>query len=145
MPQIKSIPRVTSTFHDFPYASPQRKCLHCWIINVTPPGPNQCIHNCIYCYAREAVYASGAVNLNVYNNLPELVEKDLKRMILCPPISISNISDPCQDIPLLKDEVERLIRLLMSYGVSFMVTTKGDPSFLHFIFYSPVTNPKSLL
>ena len=97
---------------------------------MTPPGPNQCIHNCIYCYAREAVYASGAVNLNVYNNLPELVEKDLKRMILCPPISISNISDPCQDIPLLKDEVERLIRLLMSYGVSFMVTTKGDPSFL---------------
>jgi len=73
--------------------------------------------------------------------LPELVERDLKKLTLCPPISLSNISDPCQDIPELKREVKRLIRLLMDHGVSFFITTKGDPSFLlelpDFIEYKP--------
>jgi DNA repair photolyase len=73
--------------------------------------------------------------------LPELVERDLKKLTLCPPISLSNISDPCQDIPELKREVKRLIQLLMDYGVSFFITTKGDPSFLlelpGFIEYKP--------
>jgi DNA repair photolyase len=69
------------------------------------------------------------------------VEKDLKKLTLCPPISLSNISDPCQDIPELTREVKRLIGLLMDYGVSFFITTKGDPSFLlelpGFIEYKP--------
>jgi DNA repair photolyase len=77
----------------------------------------------------------------IYNNLPELVEKDLKKVTLCPPISLSNISDPCQDIPELKREVKGLIWLLMDYGVSFFITTKGNPSFLlelpGFIEYRP--------
>ena len=66
----------------------------------------------------------------MYNNLPQLVEKDLKKLTLCPPISISNTSDPCQDIPELRAELKKLILLLMNYGVSFSITTKGDPSFL---------------
>jgi DNA repair photolyase len=73
--------------------------------------------------------------------LPELVERDLKKLTLCPPISLSNISDPCQDIPELKREVKGLIGLLMDYGASFFITTKGDPSFLlqlpGFIEYKP--------
>ena len=124
------IAKKGSTFHDFPYSSPERKCFHCWIINVTPPGPNQCIHHCIYCYAREAIYSNYSQDTLIYNNLPELVGRDLKKLNLCPPISLSNVSDPCQDIPELKEEVKRLVGLLMSYGVSFFITTKGDPSFL---------------
>jgi DNA repair photolyase len=124
------IAKQGSTFHDFPYSHPERKCFHCWIINVTPPGPNQCLHDCIYCYAREAIYSHYSEDTLIYNNLPELVERDLKKLTLCPPISLSNISDPCQDIPELKREVKRLIGLLMDYGVSFFITTKGDPSFL---------------
>jgi len=127
---IRLIAKKGSTFHDFPYSSPERKCLHCWIINVTPPGPNQCLHGCIYCYAREAIYSNYSEDTLIYDNLPELVEKDFKKLTLCPPISLSNISDPCQDIPELKEEVKRLIQLLMDYGVSFFITTKGDPSFL---------------
>jgi len=127
---VKLIAKKGSTFHDFPYAHPERKCFHCWIINVTPPGPNQCVHGCIYCYAREAIYSNNSRNTLIYDNLPELVERDLKKLALCPPISLSNISDPCQDIPELRREVERLIRLLMEHGVSFFITTKGDPSFL---------------
>jgi len=138
---VKLIAKKGSTFHDFPYSHPERKCFHCWIINVTPPGPNQCLHNCIYCYAREAIYSNYSEDTLIYNNLPELVEKDLKKLTLCPPISLSTISDPCQDIPELKREVKRLIRLLMDYGVSFFITTKGDPSFLlelpGFIEYKP--------
>jgi DNA repair photolyase len=127
---VKLVAKKSSTFHDFPYARPERKCFHCWIINVTPAGPNQCLHNCVYCYAREAVYSDYSEDTLVYDNLPELVEQDLKKLILCPPISLSNVSDPCQDIPELKREVKRVIGLLMDYGVSFFVTTKGDPSFL---------------
>ncbi len=127
---IRLIPKKGSTFHDFPYSSTQRKCFHCWIINVTPPGPSHCIHQCLYCYAREAIYSNHAEETMIYNNLPELVEKDLKKLSICPPVSISNVSDPCQDIPELKTEVKRLVKLLMAYGVSFAITTKGDPSFL---------------
>jgi DNA repair photolyase len=127
---VKSIAKKGSTFHDFPYSHPERKCFHCWIINVTPAGPNQCLHNCIYCYARGAIYSNYSEDTLIYSNLPELVEQDLKKIALCPPISLSNISDPCQDIPELKIEVKRLIQLLMDYGISFFVTTKGDPSFL---------------
>jgi DNA repair photolyase len=138
---VRLIAKKGSTFHDFPYSHPKRKCFHCWIINVTPPGPNQCIHDCIYCYAREAIYSNYSEDTLIYNNLPELVERDLKKLTLCPPISLSNISDPCQDIPELKREVKRLIQLLMDYGVSFFITTKGDPSFLlelpGFIEYRP--------
>jgi len=139
--RVKLIAKKGSTFHDFPYSHPERKCFHCWIINITPPGPNQCLHDCIYCYAREAIYSNYSEDTLIYDNLPELVEKDLKKLTLYPPISLSNISDPCQDIPELQKEVKRLIQLLMDYGISFFITTKGNPSFLlelpGFIEYKP--------
>ncbi len=130
MAGIKLVDKKGSTLHDYPYSTPARKCPHFWIINVTPPGPAHCIHHCLYCYAREAIYSNYSTETLVYRNLPELVERDLKRISLCPPISISNVSDPCQPIPELRAEVKRLIRLLMDYGVSFAITTKGDPCFL---------------
>jgi DNA repair photolyase len=77
----------------------------------------------------------------IYDNLPYLVKKDLKKLTLCPPVSISSASDPCQDIPELRVEVGKLVQLLMNYGISFFITTKGDPSFLlrlpGFISYEP--------
>lgn len=130
MEQVKLISKKGSTLHDYPYAVPGRKCPHFWIINVTPPGPAHCIHHCLYCYARQAIYSDYSAQTLVYNNLPELVERDLKRINLCPPISISNVSDPCQSIPELRAEVKRLVQLLINYGVCFAITTKGDPSFL---------------
>jgi hypothetical protein len=70
---VNLVAKKGSTFHDFPYTSPRRKCIHCWIINVTPPGPYQCTHHCLYCYARDAIYANYSPDMMVYNNLPELV------------------------------------------------------------------------
>src|SRR4030067_563394 len=127
---IKLISRKSSTLHDYPYCYPDRKCPHFWIINVTPPGPGHCLHQCIYCYARCAVYSDYSEETLVYENLPELVERDLKRINLCPPISISNVSAPCQPIPQLQAGVRELIKLLMKYGVAFAITTKGGPAFL---------------
>jgi len=141
MQPVKLINKKGSTLHDYPYTVSSRKCPHFWIINVTPPGPAHCIHRCLYCYARQAIYSDYSKETLIYSNLPELVEKDLKRISLCPPISISNVSDPCQPIPELRAEVKRLIQLLMSYGVGFSITTKGDPGFLldlpGFIAYRP--------
>lgn len=123
--------KKSSTFHDFPYACPQRKCIHNWIINVTPPGLSHCMHRCVYCYARDAVFAreSGG-ELEVYDNLPELVSRELDRMSLCPPVSISNTTDPCQGVPELQREVARLVRLLVARGPSLLIVTKGDAGFL---------------
>ena len=128
---VRLVHKKSSTFHDFPYARPQRKCIHCWIINVTPPGFSHCVHQCVYCYARDAVFAreSGGA-LEVYDNLPELVARDLERIALCPPISISNTTDPCQAVPEVRREVARLVRLLAARGLSILIVTKGDASFL---------------
>jgi DNA repair photolyase len=125
------VEKRTSTFHDFPYATPQRKCIHCWIVNVTPPGFDHCIHRCSYCYARDAVFSRPSTGtLEVYDNLPELVERDLDRIALCPPISISNTTDPCQDVPEVQRQTARLVHLLVGRGPSFFIVTKGDATFL---------------
>ncbi|MFP4057152.1 MAG: hypothetical protein ACLF0G_09815 [Candidatus Brocadiia bacterium] len=129
--RVRLVRRKTSTFHDFPYEKPQRKCIHCWIVNVTPPGRDHCSHGCVYCYARDAVFSrDGGGALEVYSNLPELVARDLDRISLCPPVSLSNITDPCQAVPELRRQVARLVGLLVERNVSFFVVTKGDARFL---------------
>lgn len=141
MIQVRLVEKKVSTLHDFPYSGAERKCPHFWIINVTPPGPEHCLHRCVYCYARDAVFSDYSPGPAIYRNLPELVERDLDRIELCPPVSISNVADPCQDIPELKAEVTRLVRLLTSRGVALCITTKGDPGFLldlpGFVEYKP--------
>ena len=129
--RIRLVHKKSSTFHDFPYDKPQRKCIHSWIVNVTPPGFDHCVHQCVYCYARDAIFSREPTGtLEVYDNLPELVARDLDRITLCPPVSISNITDPCQPVPELRREVARLVRLLVERGVSFVIVTKGDARFL---------------
>jgi len=128
---LRLVPKRGSSLHDFPYTGEGRKCLHAWLINVTPPGYDHCRHRCGYCYAREAVFSRPRTGVTeVYNNLPELVERDLARLRLCPPVLVSNTTDPCQDIAALRSEVARLVGVLVGHGVSFGVITKGDARFL---------------
>ncbi len=123
--------RRSPTLHDFPYRGEKRKCYHKWIINVTPPGRGNCLHDCLYCYARDAFYASRKEDgMVVYSNLACAIEKELSRLELCPPISLSNVTDPCQEVPELQHAVRKLVEVLVAWGVSFHVITKGDPSFL---------------
>lgn len=128
---VRLVAKKTSTFHDWPYSGPGRKCFHSWIVNLTPPGKDHCVHDCVYCYARHAIYSRAPRGImHVYSNLPELVERDLARIRLCPPLSISNTTDPCQAVPEVRRETRRLVELLLRRGLSFSITTKGDPSFL---------------
>jgi DNA repair photolyase len=123
--------RRSPTLHDFPYRGEGRKCYHKWIVNVTPPGREHCLHDCLYCYARDAVYSRRADGgMVVYSNLASVVEKELGGLKLCPPVSISNVTDPCQDVPELRRAVRDVMEVLVRWGVSFHVITKGDPSFL---------------
>ncbi|MDI6873742.1 hypothetical protein [Candidatus Solincola sp.] len=123
--------RRSPTLHDFPYRGPARKCYHKWIINVTPPGKAHCIHGCLYCYARDAVYSRSSDRcMRVYGNLSQVVERELSALELCPPVSISNVTDPCQAVPELRRVVRELVEVLVRWGVSFHLITKGDPSFL---------------
>ncbi len=123
--------RRSPTLHDFPYRGEGRKCYHKWIVNVAPPGRGNCLHDCLYCYARDAVYSSRTEGgMVVYSNLATVVEKELAKLELCPPVSISNVTDPCQNVPELRGAVKDLVDVLVRWGVSFHVITKGDPSFL---------------
>ena len=123
--------RRSPTLHDFPYRGEGRKCYHKWILNATPPGRDHCRHACLYCYARDAVYSHRAEGrMVVYSNLASRVERELEPLELCPPLSISNVTDPCQDVPELRRAVRGLVEVLVRWGVSYHVITKGDPSFL---------------
>jgi len=129
--KVMEIKRKGPTLHDFPYSGPGRKCYHKWIVNVTPPGRDHCLHSCLYCYARDAVYSRSSKGImEIYANIDEVVKRELDSLHLCPPVCISNVTDPCQDVPELKRAVSRLVRVLSSRGVSFHIITKGDPSFL---------------
>jgi len=128
---IQLIPRRSPTLHDFPYRGKERKCYHKWIVNVTPPGRGNCLHDCVYCYARDAVYSSRHEDgMAIYTNIATVVDKELTKLELCPPLSISNITDPCQEVPELRRAVMELVEVLVEWGVSFHIITKGDPSFL---------------
>ncbi len=128
---ILEIKRKSPTLHDFPYSGPGRKCYHKWIVNVTPPGKDHCLHSCLYCYARDAVYSRrGEGVMEIYSNIGEVVEKELETLRLCPPVCISNVTDPCQKVPALKKAVFFLVGNLVRRGVNFHLITKGDPSFL---------------
>ncbi len=129
--RVISRERRSPTLHDFPYRGEGRKCYHKWIVNVTPPGREHCLHACLYCYARDAVYSRRREGgMVVYANLASVVERELSRLELCPPVSISNVTDPCQEVPELRQAVLELVEVLVRWGVSFHVITKGDPSFL---------------
>ncbi len=128
---MEGVPRKSPTLHDFPYDHPMRKCYHKWIINVTPPGRQNCLHDCLYCYARGAIYARSRPGvLRYYQGLAQMVEKELSRLRLCPPVSLCNATDPCQPVPQLREETRRLVDTLLSRGVSLNIITKGDPGFL---------------
>lgn len=125
------VKKVGDTYHDFPHLSGSR-CPHIWIINVTPAGKPHCIHDCPFCYARWMTYSdrSWDAPLRFYNNLREVVERELEELFLAPPIYISSVTDPCQNVEPLRREVKRLVELLVEKGISLSVTTKGDPGFV---------------
>lgn len=124
--KVRPVEKRSSTLHDFPYSGERRKCIHTWIINVTPPGYDHCVHRCVYCYARDAIFSrKPGGSLEVYANLAEVVERDLRSIKLCPPISISNTTDPLQDVPEVWRVTRGVLELILKRGPSFCIVTKG--------------------
>ena len=94
-------------------------------------GRGNCLHDCLYCYARDAVYSRKKEGAMLDAFRPGLHRGEgADRAGAVPPVSISNATDPCQDVPELRQAVKDLVGVLVTWGVSFHVITKGDPSFL---------------
>ncbi len=82
-----------------------------------------CSHNCIYCYA---TYIPRFRELRKKERLLVRLEKDLRRMDLNLPISMSNSSDPYPAIEKREEITKRCIELMKEYGAKLMIVTKSN-------------------
>ncbi len=121
--------RCKRALHDFPYAkdSPscdgERKCPHVALLNIAAEG--HCVHRCIYCYAKEYKNAWKKGPLKVYENIVDLVKKELENTDICPPIYISPATDAFQPVKEIIERALSITKLLIEYGVSFYHVTKS--------------------
>jgi DNA repair photolyase len=85
-----------------------------------------CIFQCAYCYARGYSQAPKAGEVNLYVNLPALLELELSRKRTVPPWVIINTSSDCfQTHPNILDVTYDVIRILLSHHVGISFLTKG--------------------
>ncbi len=82
-----------------------------------------CMHGCLYCYA---TYIPHFGNVRLKEKLLIRLEKDLKRLDLKKPISMSNSSDPYPPVEREYKITRKCIELMKDYGVKLLVVTKSD-------------------
>ncbi|RLI87051.1 MAG: radical SAM protein [Archaeoglobales archaeon] len=82
-----------------------------------------CMHGCLYCYA---TYIPRFYSVRLKKRLLTRLEKDLKRLDLKKPISMSNSSDPYPPIEKKHGITRKCIELMRDYGVKLLVVTKSD-------------------
>ncbi len=91
-------------------------------INIT----KGCIHSCIYCYAKGFKDAPPDGEVHLYQNLPEMLEKELDRKKKLPGwVSFSTSSDAFQDIDEILDITYRTMKLLLERDIGISFLTKG--------------------
>ncbi len=91
-------------------------------LNIT----NGCIFRCAYCYARGYSRAPEAGEVELYVNLPDLLEAELSRKKRIPQWVILNTSSDCfQTHPEILGVTYEVIRLLLSHGIGISFLTKG--------------------
>lgn len=109
--------------HDFPYPPERRKCPHRALVSLTPAG--SCLHLCPMCYARAYPWSRDAPAL--YINTAEKLAKELEKVEICPPLYISQITDPLQPLPEVRKLTARVVEVAIRFGVPFHIITKsGD-------------------
>ncbi len=113
-------------------------------INIT----KGCIHSCVYCYARGFTDAPPRGEVHLYQNLPEMLEKDLDKKRKLPRwVSFSTASDAFQNVDEILDITYKTMKLLLERGISISFLTKGFiPSdfielFRKYIFVSQPESP----
>lgn len=91
-------------------------------INIT----KGCIHSCFYCYAKGFKNAPPDGEVHLYQNLPEMLEKELDRKKKPPLwVSFSTASDSFQDLDEILDITYRTMKLLLERGIGISFLTKG--------------------
>ncbi len=92
-------------------------------INIT----NGCLFRCAYCYARGYSQAPSAGFVELYGNLPKLLEEELARKRKIPSWVVMNTSSDCfQPHPEVLTVSYEVMRLLLDQGIGISFLTKGE-------------------
>lgn len=109
--------------HDFPYPPKRRKCPHRALVSLTPAG--SCLHLCPMCYAR--AYPWSQDKPAFYLNTPEKLANELAKIEVCPPLYISQVTDPLQPVREIRELTAQVVEVAIRFGVPFHIITKsGD-------------------
>lgn len=91
-------------------------------INIT----KGCIHSCVYCYARGFKDAPPQGEIYLYQNLPEMLERELDRKKKLPDwVSFSTASDAFQNVEEILEITYKTMNLLLERGIGISFLTKG--------------------
>lgn len=112
--------------HDFPYGPEGRKCPHRALVSLSPAG--SCLHKCPMCYAR--AYPWSEEEPALYVNTPEKLDRELSRVEICPPLYISQVTDPLQPLREARELTARVVEVAMRHGVPFHIITKSGEGVL---------------
>ncbi len=123
MLEVIGIQRKAKVIHDFPYRLSGRRCPHTGIINITKSG--HCIFNCAYCYAKGYRWSIKKGAIEVFENTPELLDKELSKIKICPPLYFCAVTDPFQPLPLVYKTSLASMKVAVNHDVYFRVITKS--------------------
>jgi DNA repair photolyase len=121
--EVTGIQRKVKVIHDFPYRIGGRKCPHTGIVNITKSG--QCIFDCSYCYAKGYRWSTKKAIIEVFENTPELLDKELRKIKICPPLYFCAVTDPFQPLPLVYNTSLESMNVAVKHNVYFRVITKS--------------------
>ncbi len=77
------------------------------------------------CYARAYPWSRDSPAL--YVNTAEKLARELTQVEICPPLYISQVTDPLQPVPEIRKLTAQVVRVAIDYGVPFHIITKsGD-------------------
>ncbi|MFN3346242.1 MAG: hypothetical protein ACK42E_00285, partial [Candidatus Bipolaricaulaceae bacterium] len=104
-----------TVIHDFPYPPERRKCPHRALVSLTPSG--SCSHLCPMCYAR--AYPWSRDEPAFYANTPEKLAAELEKGEICPPLYISQVTDPLQPVEAIRELTAQVVEVAIRYRVPF--------------------------
>lgn len=112
--------------HDFPYGPEGRKCPHRALVSLAPAG--SCLHKCPMCYARAYPWSEEAPAL--YVNTPEKLDRELSRLEVCPPLYVSQVTDPLQPLQEARELTASVVEVAIRHEVPFHIITKSGEGVL---------------
>jgi len=123
MLEIIGVQRKGKVIHDFPFKIRGRQCPHTGIVNVTKSG--QCVFNCSYCYAKGYIWSTKGNYIEVFENTPELLDKELSKISICPPLYFCAVTDPFQPFRLVYETSLSSMDVAVKHNVYFRIITKS--------------------